>query len=422
VRRLIVVLAAWCVAACASAGAPPGGPEDHAPPQILAITPESGQLNVRAKQIEFRFDEVVAQQALGASDLSRLFLISPREGEVDVSWHRSRITVKPHKGFRPNMAYNVTMLAGLGDLRNNVRKDGASIIFSTGPSVPRLGITGTVFDWAAQRTAANAYVEAMRRTDTNLVFIAVADSLGHFEIGPLDSGSYLVRGLIDQNSNRTIDRTEKWDSAAVHVLGDARPATELDAIERDSTPPLIANVSVDDSVTLHVVFDKYVDPAMPLQPALIDLRGADSSQLQVNRVQWALAFDVSKKAADSARKADSASRVRDTSRAAAQPPAAVAPRPPVGVPGSRPAPPPAKPKAPAPEKAIVIILAPTTTLVPGRSYRITTRGMRNLVGHASEQTRPFQVPVPKPAARDSTKRDSSRVRPDTTRPPPKPPL
>ena len=420
-RRLIAVFAAWGVAACASAGAPPGGPDDHAPPQILAITPESGQLNVRAKQIDFQFDEVVAQQALGASDLSRLFLISPREGDIDVSWHRRRVTVKPHKGFRANTAYSVTMLPGLGDLRSNVRKEGASIVFSTGPSVPRLGIAGTVFDWAAQHTAANAYVEAMRRSDTMLVYIAIADSLGHFEIGPLDTGSYLVRGLIDQNSNRAIDRNEKWDSAGVTVAGDARPATELDAIERDSTPPLIASVTADDSVTIHVAFDKHLDPAMPLQPALVELRGADSSRLRVDRVQWGLAFDAAKRAADSAKKADSLSRLRDTTKAAPAPPAVAAPRPPVGVPGARPAPPPAKPKAPAPEKVIVVVLSPTTALAPGRSYRITTRGMRNLVGHSSEQTRPFQVPVPKAPAKDSTRRDSTRVRPDTTRPP-KPPL
>ena len=420
---MIAVVAAWCVAACASTGAPPGGPEDHAPPQILSIVPESGKLNVRAKEIDFDFDEVVAQQALGATDLSRLFLISPRDGDVDVAWHRHRVTVKPHKGFRPNTAYNVIMLPGLGDLRNNTRKEGASVIFSTGPSVPRLGITGTVFDWAAQRIAASAYVVALPRADTTLAYLAIADSLGHFEIGPLDTGAYLVRALIDQNSNRVIDRNEKWDSAAVRVV-DVRPGIELDAIERDSTPPLIASVTADDSVTFHLAFDKYLDPAMPLQPALVELRGADSSRMQVDRVQWALAFDVSKKAADSARRADSVSRTRDTSKVPTPPPAAAPPRPPVGLPGARPAPPPAKPKAPTPEKVIVIVVSPTTPLVPGRSYRVTTRGLRNLVGHASEQTRPFQVPVPKPPARDSTKRDSTRVRPDTTRPPrpPPPPL
>ena len=275
-RRLIAVAAGWFVVACASAGQPPGGPEDHDPPVILSVKPDSGQLNVRPGQIDFQFDEVVAQQALGATDLSKLFLVSPRNGDPDVSWHRSRITIKLHGQFRTNTAYVVTMFPGLADLRGNVRKEGAMIVFSTGPTIPRFGITGVVFDWAAQHTVPNAYVEAMLRSDTALKFVGVSDTTGHFEIGPLDTGTYLVRGLIDQNSNHQVDRNEKWDTTVAHVT-DVRPAVELDAIERDSTPPLLTNVSVDDSVTLHVAFDKYLDPALPLQPALIEVRAADST-------------------------------------------------------------------------------------------------------------------------------------------------
>jgi Bacterial Ig-like domain len=430
VRRLIAVAAAWLAVACASAGQPPGGPEDHDPPVILSVRPESGQLNVRPRQIDFQFDEVVAQQALCATDLSRLFLVSPRDGDPDVSWHRSRITLKLRK-FRPNMAYVVTMLPGLADLRGNIRKEGASVVFSTGPTIPRLGITGVVFDWATQHTAPNALVEAISRADTTLQFVAMSDTTGHFEIGPLDSGSYLVRALIDQNSNRQIDRSEKWDTTETRVT-DVRPAVELDAIERDSTPALIANVVADDSITIHVFFDKYLDPTLPLQPALVEVKSADSTRMEVARVQWATAYDASKRVADSTRKADSArtadslARARDTSRArAVQPPAPVtpAPRPPagVGVPGARPAPPPAKPKAPAPDKVVVVTLSPNTRLVPGRSYRMTTRGFRNLVGHATEQTRSFQVPLPKPPPKDTTRARPDSTRPPGARPPPKPP-
>jgi len=429
VRRLIAVAAAWCAvawfaAACASAGQPPGGPEDHDPPAVVSIRPESGSLNVRPKEINFQFNEVVAQQALGAADLSRLFLISPREGEPDVSWHRSRITVKLRKPFRANMAYVVMMFPGLADLRGNVRKEGASIIFSTGPTIPRLGITGTVFDWAAQRVAPNAFVEALLRTDTTLKFVDVADSAGRFEIGPLDSGSYIVRALIDQNSNHQIDRNEKWDTVPTRVL-DVRTAVELDAIERDSVPALIANVVAEDSVTIHVIFDKYLDPGMPLQPALVDLRAADSSRLQVDKVQWASVFEAARRAADSTRKADSLrqvdslARARDTTRRAAPPPAPNPVRPalPVGVPGARPAPPPAKPKSPAPDKAVVVTLSPTNPLAPGKSYRITTRGFRNLLGHSTEQSRTFQAPLPKPPP---TPKDTARARADSIRRPPAP--
>jgi hypothetical protein len=409
VRRLIALV---LVGSCASAGAPPGGPEDHAPPEIVKVTPDSGATNVHPKDVEFRFDEVVSDRPAGATALDQLFLISPRTagGSANVSWHRSRITVRPARGFRPNTAYRITMLPGIADLRGNVRHSGASILFSTGASFPQFSIPGRVFDWAAQKVANGVYIEAISRADTSVVFLAATDSTGQFDVGPLDAGTYTVRALIDQNANRTLDRNEKWDTTTVTV-SDVRPMIELDVIERDSSAAVFQNIVVDDSVTIHVTFDKPLDPAIPLQPALVRLQRADSAQLNVTKVEWGTAFDQARQAqlADSARRAD-------TTRAR-QP---AAPPPPVPTPGGpRAAPPPPKPKLPPPDRTIVVTLAPTTPALSGGTYRITAQGLRNLVGNSTTITRTFSVP--KPAPKDTTHKTAAdsvrRPPPDSTRRP-----
>ena len=404
-RRLILPLAAAAVAACASAGPPPGGPEDHSPPQIISLRPDSGQLNAKVKEVQFQFDEVVSDHPTGAASLDRMFLISPRNGEPRVSWHRSRISVRPERGFRDSTAYRITMLPGIADLRGNVRKDGATLVFSTGPTFPTLGIVGTVFDWAGQAIAKGAYVEAVAKRDTTVVYLTASDSSGQFDLGPLPAGNYTVRALIDQNSNRVFDRNEKWDSASVSVAA-TRPSVELDLIERDSVPPAFANVTVDDSVTITIAFDKPLDPTIPLQPALVALKRADSSDVTVTRVEWAMAHARARAAADSARRADSL-------RAAGNPPPAAAPPPtPAGV---RAPPPPRKPKSPAPERAIVATVSPSTPMLPGQTIRVTTRALRNLLGKSSELTR--TVTVPRPAPRDT----SQKARPDSAKAPRRPP-
>lgn len=404
-RRLILPLAAAAVAACASAGPPPGGPEDHSPPQIISLRPDSGQLNAKVKEVQFQFDEVVSDRPTGAASLDRMFLISPRNGEPRVSWHRSRISVRPERGFRDSTAYRITMLPGIADLRGNVRKDGATLVFSTGPTFPTLGIVGTVFDWAGQAIAKGAYVEAVAKRDTTVVYLTASDSSGQFDLGPLPAGNYTVRALIDQNSNRVFDRNEKWDSASVSVAT-TRPSVELDLIERDSVPPAFANVTVDDSVTITIAFDKPLDPTIPLQPALVALKRADSSDVTVTRVEWAMAHARARAAADSARRADSL-------RAAGNPPPAAAPPPtPAGV---RAPPPPRKPKSPAPERAIVATVSPSTPMLPGQTIRVTTRALRNLLGKSSELTR--TVTVPRPAPRDT----SQKARPDSAKAPRRPP-
>jgi hypothetical protein len=410
------LIALVLVGSCASAGAPPGGPEDHAPPEIVKVTPDSGTTNVHPKEVEFRFDEVVSDRPSGATALDQLFLISPRTAgsSANVSWHRSRITVRPARGFRPNTAYRITMLPGIADLRGNVRHSGASILFSTGATFPQFSIPGRVFDWAAQKVASGVYIEAISRADTNVVFLAASDSTGQFDVGPLDAGTYTVRALLDQNANRTLDRNEKWDTTTVTV-SDVRPMIELDVIERDSSAAVFQNVVVDDSVTIHVTFDKPLDPAIPLQPALVRVQRADSAQLDVTKVEWGTAFDQARQAqlADSLRRAD-------TTRAR-QP---VAPPPPVPTPGGpRAAPPPPKPRRPPPDRAIAITLSPTTPVLIGGTYRITARGLRNLVGNSTTITRTFTVP--KPVPKDTTHKtaaDSVRRPPSdsTRRPPPSP--
>jgi hypothetical protein len=414
VRRLIPI-ALVLAGACASAGAPPGGPDDHAPPEIVTVIPDSGKTNVHPKEVEFRFDEVVNDRPAGVTSLDQLFLISPRTGggSPKVSWHRSRVTVRPPRGFRPNTTYRVTMLPGMADLRGNIRHAGASIVFSTGATFPQFSIPGRVFDWAAQKVANGVYVEAISQADTNVVYLAATDSSGQFDVGPLEAGSYTVRALIDQNANRTVDRNEKWDTTTVTVAN-ARPMIELDVIERDSSSATFQNVVVDDSVTVHVSFDKPLDPAIPLQPALVRLLRADSSELQVAKVEWGASFDQAKQSrlADSVRRADT-TRARQ---------AAAAPTPPVPTPGgARGAPPPPKPKSPPPDRVVVVTLSPATPMVTGSTYRITAIGLRNLVGRSTPITRTFSVP--KPASKDSTRTtpaDSAR-RPPPATPPVKPP-
>ena len=397
---------------CASAGAPPGGPERHAPPELLSITPDSGATNVHPKEMEFKFDEVVSNRPSGAaSELDQLFLVSPRTGDPNVSWHRTRITVRPNGGFKPNTAYRITMLPGISDLRGNVRKDGQTIVFSTGPDFPPYTIIGKTFDWAAQNPARDVYVEALSHPDTNTAYVAASDSLGSFDLGPLPAGTYLVRGFLDANHNRILDRNEKWDTTTV-VISTASPSIELDLIERDSVPPVFNTIVIDDSVTLHVSFDKPLDPGMQLDTSLIRLQRADSSVMRVTRVQWAGAYDKARQAAI----ADSIKRA-DTTHAAQKPP----PTPPPTPAAPRGAPPPPKPRTPAPERAIVVNVSPSTPFVRQQTYRITAHHFYNLVGHTHEITRSFTYPKAPPPPKDTAKKgappDTARKRPPAGRPP-----
>src|SRR5260221_1749301 len=224
--------------ACASASPPPGGPEDKTPPILLRVTPDTNALNRHPDNVSFFFDKVINDRGTGAQEVDSYFLVSPSDGAANVNWHRSRIDVRPRHGFRDNTAYTITLLPGLSDLRNNKMKDGMSLVFSTGATIPKERITGIAFDWIAERPA-QAYIEAI--TPDSVTYLAQADTLGKFVVGPLPPGTYLVRGIIDQNNNRALDRNEPFDTVRVTVP-QAKPVELLTTL-RDTLPARILSVA-----------------------------------------------------------------------------------------------------------------------------------------------------------------------------------
>jgi hypothetical protein len=415
VRRLILL---GFVMGCAQLGAPPGGPEDKSPPHLLRISPDTNALNAHPKSVELQFDEIINERpSRGGEDLSSMFLISPRRGRVDVKWHRSRLEIKPRRGWETNTTYIVTQLAGLGDLRGNADTVQHRYVFTTGPTrAPQL-MRGQVFDWVAGHAAPKAYVEAIRLPDS-LTYSEFADSLGRFVINYIPPGKYLLRAILDANNNRVLDRRELFDSATV-TLGDSI-TREMLAFVHDSIGPGVADAIVQDSLTIRATFDRPLKPRVPVTLAQFSLKAGDSSVVQIRSVTLGSVFEKAqadstraKAVADSverAKKADSIAKANP--RAAPQP----TPRPPTPTPTStrgRGAPrdttPPPKPSQPIPETYAIIKLG--KPLAPTTSYRLHVDSLTSLMGIVRSSDRVFTTTKPRPP------RDTSRTRADSARAP-----
>lgn len=379
-------------------------------PRLIHVTPDTNAVNVTDRFAQFFFDETISDRGEGAQALDNFFLVSPSDGAMDLAWHRSRIDVRPHKGFRPNTAYTVTMLPGLGDLRNNLMKTGGKVIFSTGPDIPTLFIDGTAFDWAAA-TPVKAYVEAI--TPDSIRYLAQADSVGHFTLGPLNPGSYLVRGIVDANNNHALDRNESYDTVRVNVPGPSR--IELLTAQRDTLPARMSVPAVTDSITLTVSFDRALDPTQTIDVAAFKLLASDSSVVPIAGAYSPLEL----KRVDSIRTKTRADSVRLADSLAGKPLTPITPPEPAVAPAAGakpPPPPPPRPSRPSPFNSVVLKLG--APLKPVTEYRLSTTGLRALSGRVAPSERRFSTPkppAPKPAA------DSTKAAPDVRRVPPRPP-
>jgi Bacterial Ig-like domain len=370
---------------------PPGGPPDVAAPQIVSINPDSGAVGVKPKEVLFHFDEVVSERPPAVTTLGDLFLISPRDGVPDASWHRDAIGVKPSHGWRANTPYTVIMMKGLADLRGNVRNTGATTFFSTGTTIPRTTIAGHVFDWVSGLPANGALIESYVPPDTLHPYVALADSNGAFVIEHVPPARYTVRAYLDRNRNLTIDPSEPWDSLSISLADSVR--TDLVIFTHDTVPPRIRDVRAVDSLTLQVSFDKPVDPAQTLTVANFAVIAPDSSPVPI--------VSAGPTPKDTAAGVNPAARINP---AAGVNPGA-APRPAAAVPARGRA-------APAGRRDTSLVAKPVMSrpvpindatiklqhpLTPKLAYHVRAIGIRGLLGRTGNSERPYTPPAPAPA-------------------------
>ncbi len=427
--RLLIVASAW---SCASAGTPPGGPEDFEPPKIVRVRPDTNAVNVRAGGVTFEFDEVVSERPQGSPDLAGLFLVSPSSGMPSISWRRKTISVSPRGGLKPGTTYTVQMLTGLTDLEGNVDSAGKVLVFSTGPTIAKGHLRGIVFDWLAEKPGAQAFIEAfpLPTARDSSRYIAIADSLGRYDLANVPPGRYLLRGSIDQNKNRLLDPRELYDTTTITLADSVRH--EILAFVHDTLGSGIQTVTVVDSMTLRVTMDRALDTAFVLDTTRFTLKRGDSTSMRIARVLSRRLFDQeredslkTKAIQDSIQKAakgDSARRAADTTKAPTPPTPVVTRRTPpprrtvdttaraaAGRDTTTKEPPP-KPSVAAPVIDVVIKLG--TPMRPATSYRLRAIDMRTLLNRSRSSDRVFTTERERKSA-DSTKKDSTAK--DTTR-------
>jgi hypothetical protein len=400
VRPAFPLLSLCAVLACAKMEPPPGGPPDLAPPQLLTTRPDSlAQMTRFTGYVEFRFDEMISEggtpnRGNGTGGLEKLVILSPTARFPDVGWHRSRITVKPSEGWQPNRVYRVELLPGVTDLRRNRSDRGKVVTFTTGAPLPDRTLQGVVVDWSTNRPAPLALVEALLVADS-LAYRGLTDSSGHFSLGPLPAGTYLVKGVIDQNHDFRSGEREAFDSLRIEAKDTLARVGELWTFVHDTTGPRIRTITVGDSLSAIVAFSQLLDPRQHLDAGAVTLRLLpDSSRVEVTSL-LPQPVDDSLQARthvipDSAARADTAMR-KDRPRgpeAGARTPQKAA----------------AQPLTSRPRLSDQLVVRVSSPWTPDAKYELEIQGVRNVSGVAGEAKGVLAVPGRE--TRDSLKKRS----------------
>ena len=405
-RHAFTAIAVLALAsACASPGLPPGGPTISSFPRVIATLPDSNAVNVKPNKVLVRYDDVIGEQ-IGGQPLSRVVLLSPWDGEPNVDWRRTGMTISPRKGWRANTAYTITILPGVNDLKGTPSPYGYVLRFSTGATIPKAVLRGVAFDWVANRALPKATIQAISTTDTTLVHVTVADSTGRYELSTLPAGTYLVRAIDEKTPNRALDLREAWDTATVSISDSAR--ADVYVFVHDTMPPRISELRLNDSVTISLQFDKPLKPGVAIPVSAVRVVNADSSVVEIESVMTLAEERVVQARADSVKQA-----ADTTLRPGVEPPVARRTIDPTRRRDSVISAPPPEPQKASPATELVVKLR--APLLPATTYRVTVSGVRNLLDREGTSTR--LLIVPRPAPPDSTRRTPPVSRDSTTRPP-----
>lgn len=275
-----IVAVGAVVQSCASPGAPPGGPEDFLPPQVVETFPDTfAVVESLTDPVRIGFNERISERPAQGS-LSRAVLVSPRSGDVQVRTTRSGLEVRVDGGFQRGQVYRVTVLPVLRDMFGNTMREAFELVFSTGPPpVPNV-IAGIVTDRITGRAVGGTTVLAVP-VDAGIdapVHIAATDSAGIYALRFIPAGDYDVQAFFDTNLNRVADRAELRSSTrGLVAIGDTILA-DMRMLAPDTTPARLVSATAEAGDVVQFTFDDFLDPDASLDASVASVSsegGAD---------------------------------------------------------------------------------------------------------------------------------------------------
>lgn len=442
-------------AGCAREAAPPGGPPDRLPPIVILSEPDTfSTVEPFRSPVSVRFSERISERP-SAGTLDQAVVVSPVSGEVRVSHGREGLTVRVLGGFEAGLVYRLTVLPVIQDMFGNALQEPFELFFSTGPEFTPNVVAGSVIDRLTGEPLRDARVDAAV-AESDVMHTAVTDSAGIFAMRYLPAGDYVVSAYLDRNRNAQPDFTEPQGTrpAPLHGEGEAADTTivlEVALLARDTTSARLARVTVEDSISLTVSFDDYLDTEVPLDDVRVVLTSdsvdapeplAVLHQHEAEAYRSVLADSIAREQAvrdsvaqaqaDSVAQADSAAQAQADSLA--QPEAAQEDTTAVVDPEGAPAPPEAEAEPPpgpveqeaagtgeeeqerpTPQQSFIVIL--DGVLVPEVLYEIEISDITNINGvSGGGGSVTFTPPAPPPPPEDTTQAATDSVPGDTIPP------
>lgn len=254
-RRFLQVIAIIAIiAGCAKVNTPTGGPKDYDPPVVVKSVPENGSRNFKDNEISVTFNEFVTLE-----QINQKFMVSPpMKKKPKVVLRGKSVVVKFEEPLRDSTTYTLNFQDAIRDLNQGNIYSNFQFVFSTGPVIDSLSVTGNVFTALTlsppEETLVLLYSELYDSAVTKHVpsYISRTDNNGYFRINNVKEGKYRLYALKDADNSKNFNLPDEefafYDSViTVSHLRDYLPVVKDTA---KTVKPKVKGKPVQDTIVL----------------------------------------------------------------------------------------------------------------------------------------------------------------------------
>jgi len=182
---------------CASIQTPQGGPKDTTPPKVSSMTPKNQTRNFNAKKIVIEFDEY-----FNLKDEFKEFSISPdQEKAPELKKRGKRLEINLQDSLEKNTTYTLNFGKSVADVNEGNVVKNLSYVFSTGPEIDSLSVSGKVINSLSDEPEKDVTVFILPIERDTLFgkkrpsIYTTTDSAGTYKLNNLRKGTYKVYAL-----------------------------------------------------------------------------------------------------------------------------------------------------------------------------------------------------------------------------------
>lgn len=224
-ENFLLFVIALFIFGCASQQKPQGGPRDRTPPKLLKATPPNMTRNFKAKQIRLDFDEYFTLK----NPFQEITLSPSMEKLPTYKRSQKSIVVDFKDTLQKNTTYVINFGKAIADVNEGNIVPNFTYVFSTGPHIDSLSISGNVLNTLTQEKEKEVTVMLFPIKQDTLfgkkkpTIFASTDSSGNFSLNNLHEGDYRIYALKETAPNKIFDNDNElvaFQKEPIHLRKD----------------------------------------------------------------------------------------------------------------------------------------------------------------------------------------------------------